>query len=317
MAETKEKTGVFTGAYAINPVNDEKIPIYIADYVLMGYGTGAIMAVPGARSSATGSSRRSSTCRSCTVVKPAQGRCAGRSRVRRRRHRDQLADHRRPADRGGQGAHHRRRSSAKATASQSVKYKLRDWLFSPAAILGRAVSDRARRAGQRVSRCDEIGAAADAAGDGGLQADRHARAAAEQGEGLADGRARRQDVSRARPTPCRSGPARAGITCATSIRRTTSASSIRRRKSTGCPSICTSAASSTRCCTCSTARFWHKVLFDLGHVSTPEPFMRLVNQGLILGEMEYHVFENGEGVPVSADRAARHRRGSDRARRRS
>ena len=43
---TKEKTGVFTGAYAINPVNDQKIPIWIADYVLMGYGTGAIMAVP-------------------------------------------------------------------------------------------------------------------------------------------------------------------------------------------------------------------------------------------------------------------------------
>jgi leucyl-tRNA synthetase len=43
----KEKTGVFTGAYAINPVNQEKIPIWIADYVLISYGTGAIMAVPG------------------------------------------------------------------------------------------------------------------------------------------------------------------------------------------------------------------------------------------------------------------------------
>jgi len=42
----KEKTGVFTGAYAINPVNQEKIPVWIADYVLMSYGTGAIMAVP-------------------------------------------------------------------------------------------------------------------------------------------------------------------------------------------------------------------------------------------------------------------------------
>ncbi len=42
----KEKTGVFTGAYAVNPVNDEKIPIWISDYVLISYGTGAIMAVP-------------------------------------------------------------------------------------------------------------------------------------------------------------------------------------------------------------------------------------------------------------------------------
>jgi leucyl-tRNA synthetase len=45
-AVDKEKTGVFTGGYAINPVNGERIPIWIADYVLMSYGTGAIMAVP-------------------------------------------------------------------------------------------------------------------------------------------------------------------------------------------------------------------------------------------------------------------------------
>ncbi len=42
----KEKTGIFTGAYAVNPVNNERIPIWIADYVMMTYGTGAIMAVP-------------------------------------------------------------------------------------------------------------------------------------------------------------------------------------------------------------------------------------------------------------------------------
>ncbi len=46
LSTEKEKTGVFTGAYAINPVNEERIPIWIADYVMMGYGTGAIMAVP-------------------------------------------------------------------------------------------------------------------------------------------------------------------------------------------------------------------------------------------------------------------------------
>ena len=42
----KKKTGVFTGAYALNPVNGQRIPIWIADYVLQSYGTGAIMAVP-------------------------------------------------------------------------------------------------------------------------------------------------------------------------------------------------------------------------------------------------------------------------------
>jgi leucyl-tRNA synthetase len=46
-AESKEKTGVFIGAYATNPANEERVPVFIADYVLAGYGTGAIMAVPG------------------------------------------------------------------------------------------------------------------------------------------------------------------------------------------------------------------------------------------------------------------------------
>ncbi|MFE7135338.1 leucine--tRNA ligase [Streptomyces sp. NPDC057638] len=45
--EHKDKTGVFTGAYALNPVTGTRIPVFVADYVLMGYGTGAIMAVPG------------------------------------------------------------------------------------------------------------------------------------------------------------------------------------------------------------------------------------------------------------------------------
>ncbi|WP_027346198.1 leucine--tRNA ligase [Hamadaea tsunoensis] len=46
-ADAKEKTGVFTGAYATNPVDGRQVPVFIADYVLAGYGTGAIMAVPG------------------------------------------------------------------------------------------------------------------------------------------------------------------------------------------------------------------------------------------------------------------------------
>ena len=46
--EGKDKTGVFTGGWAVNPVTGTRIPVFVADYVLMGYGTGAIMAVPGA-----------------------------------------------------------------------------------------------------------------------------------------------------------------------------------------------------------------------------------------------------------------------------
>jgi len=47
MLVAREKTGVFTGAYCINPINKERVPIWIADYVLVSYGTGAVMAVPG------------------------------------------------------------------------------------------------------------------------------------------------------------------------------------------------------------------------------------------------------------------------------
>ncbi|MCG8483899.1 MAG: leucine--tRNA ligase [Clostridia bacterium] len=47
MSTVREKTGVFTGAYAINPVNGDQVPVWIADYVLAGYGTGCVMAVPG------------------------------------------------------------------------------------------------------------------------------------------------------------------------------------------------------------------------------------------------------------------------------
>ncbi len=46
MADTKTVSGAFTGSYVINPVNNENVPICIADYVLAGYGTGAVMAVP-------------------------------------------------------------------------------------------------------------------------------------------------------------------------------------------------------------------------------------------------------------------------------
>ena len=46
MADAKTVSGAFTGSYVLNPLNNERVPIYIADYVLAGYGTGAVMAVP-------------------------------------------------------------------------------------------------------------------------------------------------------------------------------------------------------------------------------------------------------------------------------
>ncbi|MEV6108574.1 leucine--tRNA ligase [Streptomyces sp. NPDC051940] len=72
-AEAKDKTGVFTGEFAVNPVNGEKIPVFIADYVLMGYGTGAIMAVPAHDSRDFAFARAFELPMRC-VVEPTDGR---------------------------------------------------------------------------------------------------------------------------------------------------------------------------------------------------------------------------------------------------
>ncbi|MET9517807.1 leucine--tRNA ligase [Streptomyces sp. NPDC002994] len=72
-AEAKDKTGVFTGAYAVNPVSGEQVPVFIADYVLMGYGTGAIMAVPAHDSRDFAFARAFELPMRC-VVEPSDGR---------------------------------------------------------------------------------------------------------------------------------------------------------------------------------------------------------------------------------------------------
>ncbi|MCM2428452.1 leucine--tRNA ligase [Streptomyces sp. RKAG337] len=72
-ADAKEKTGVFTGAYAVNPVSGDEVPVFIADYVLMGYGTGAIMAVPAHDSRDFAFARAFELPMRC-VVQPSDGR---------------------------------------------------------------------------------------------------------------------------------------------------------------------------------------------------------------------------------------------------
>jgi len=72
-AEAKDKTGVFTGAFAVNPVSGDPVPVFIADYVLMGYGTGAIMAVPAHDSRDFAFARAFELPMRC-VVEPTDGR---------------------------------------------------------------------------------------------------------------------------------------------------------------------------------------------------------------------------------------------------
>ena len=130
--EGKDKTGVFTGSYATNPLTGERIPVFVADYVLMGYGTGAIMAVPGQDDARLGVRRE---------VRPPDRphRPAARGRLGRRARSSATASRstaptsdlaRRPARRRGQGAHHRLARGARGSARRPISYQLRDWLFS-------------------------------------------------------------------------------------------------------------------------------------------------------------------------------------------
>ena len=172
----KEKTGVFTGATATNPVNGKQIPIWIADYVLASYGTGAIMAVP-AHDERDFEFAKKFGIPIVQVVAPADG-VAARSGpgVHRRRRGRQLGAARRPAHARGEEEDHRRAGGARRRQGRGQLPAARLGVLAPA-LLGRAdpahpLPERRRRAGAR-------GAAAGAAARRrALRADRHGRVAA-------------------------------------------------------------------------------------------------------------------------------------------
>ena len=163
----KDKTGVFTGAYAINPANGGKIPIWIADYVLAGYGTGAIMAVPGT-TSATSSSREKFSLPVIRTVQPPADFDGASAWLG-----DGTVDQQRLLERP-----ERRAAKAKmiewlereGKGERRVNYKLRDWLFSRQRYWGEPLSDHVRRR-QAAERRGERAAGA-AARARGLQTER-------------------------------------------------------------------------------------------------------------------------------------------------
>ncbi len=121
----REKTGVFTGAYAINPANNQKTPIWIADYVLAGYGTGAIMAVPAHDERDNEFAKKFDIAITEVVKSPkkVEGCFTGEGVM------------------VNSGKYDRRKSSdtreeivrdlaSKGQAREKVTYKLRDWIFS-------------------------------------------------------------------------------------------------------------------------------------------------------------------------------------------
>ncbi len=296
MMDAKEKTGVFIGAYAINPVNNEKIPIYIADYVLMGYGTGAIMAVP-AHDERDFEFAKKFDLPIKQVVKPLTGEAHAE-----RAFTDEgiainspMIDGKTTKD---AKEHITTVLESDGVAHKSVKYKLRDWLFS-----------RQRYWGEPFPiLLDE--------NDGAYALDEK------------DLPLLLPEMEDFKPTGTPEPP----LSKAKDWIRVTRDGERLSRETNTMPQWAGSCWYYLRYCDPKNkerfvdpakekywmpvdlyvggvehavlhllyARFWHKVLFDLGHVSSREPFMRLVNQGLILGEMEFHSFENPDGKLVSA-----------------
>ena len=131
-AAAEEKTGVFTGLHAVNPVNGERIPIYVADYVLTDYGTGAIMAVP-AHDQRDFDFARAFDLPIRQVVRPADGEVDESERVRRA-HRGrgarQLGRVRRAAGARGRPADRRAAREREGRGRFAVNFRLRDWGFS-------------------------------------------------------------------------------------------------------------------------------------------------------------------------------------------
>ena len=235
--------------------------------------------------------------------RPARRRPSPSPASRSTRRNDEISP-RRPADRRGEGGDHRLARRDAGSASKTINYKLRDWLFSrqrywgePFPILLDERRPRPRRPRVRAAR--------PAARAGRLPPLGQARAAAGQGDGVGP---LLREGSAARPTRCPSGPGRAGTTSATSTRRTTEQPWDPELERYWMPVDLYVGGAEHAVLHLLYSRFWHKVLFDRGHVSTPEPFQKLVNQGMILGETEYTGYRDDAGRWVSDVRGRGDRR---------
>lgn len=296
MMETKKKTGVFTGGYAVNPINEAKVPVYIADYVLMGYGTGAIMAVP-AHDERDFEFAKQFNLPIVQVVKPAnrdvkENECFAEEGIAIN---SEVIN-------GLPTAQAKEQIIAtlerEGTGKGTVKYKLRDWLFS-----------RQRYWGEPFPIV--------------LDSEGNAHAIDESELPL-----RLPEMADFKPTGTPEPPlskAKEWINVSPGFTRETNtmpqwAGSCwyylryidpkndqrfvdpeKEKYWMGNGGVDLYVGGVEHAVLhLLYARFWHKVLFDLGHVSSPEPFKKLVNQGLILGEMEYHFFEDESGKPITA-----------------
>jgi len=289
----KGKTGVFIGAHAINPVNDEKIPIWIADYVLASYGTGAIMAVPGHDERDLEFAQKFELDVHAVVQAPEGVESVGFvgdgvsmnsgfiSGLPTPEAKAKIIDW----------------LEGKECGRRTINFKLRDWLFSrqrywgePFPIVWREGYHEALQESDLPllpPQLDDYKPTAD--GDPPL-----ARAA--DWVNLPDGTTRETNTM----------PQWAG-SCWYYLRYLDALNE--KRFVDGAAEKYWMGGNGVDLYVGGTehavlhllyARFWHKVLFDLGHVSTAEPFYKLVNQGIILG-MDGQKMSKSRGNVINPD----------------
>ena len=300
----KEKSGVFTGAYAINPVNGEKIPIWIADYVLASYGTGAIMAVP-AHDTRDFEFAKKFNLPVIQVVQPNDAKTDWQNFTD-----DGIAVNSGFIT-GLPTPEAKKKISAwleeKNLGKKTINYKLRDWLFSRQRYWGEPFpivwkKDAAGNLYHEALPESSLPLLPPSLEDYKPTADgQPPLARAKDWLHLPDGSIRETNTMPQWAGSCwyylryldakNSGAFVGkevesywlGSVAAVCDRRKDGADTAPLQKIT--PGVDLYVGGTEHAVLhLLYARFWHKVLFDLGHVSTPEPFFKLVNQGIILGE---------------------------------
>ncbi len=275
----KEKTGVFTGGYTINPVNGERIPIWVADYVVMGYGTGAIMAVP-AHDTRDLEFAHKFQLPVRIVVQPPSGNAEGFVG-------DGIA-----VNSGLITGLPTREAKKKITAwlkeknlgTATVNYKLRDWLFSRQRYWGEPIP---------IVHCAKCGTVPVPENELPLQLPEmkdytptgNAEPPLAKATGWVNCKCPKCGGAGQRET--NTMPQWAG-SCWYYLRyidpKNDAAFVAKDKEQYWMPVDLYVGGAEHAVLHLLYSRFWHKVLFDIGHTSTPEPFMRLENQGMILGE---------------------------------
>jgi leucyl-tRNA synthetase len=301
---TKTKTGVFTGSSAINPVNGKPIPIWVADYVLISYGTGAIMAVPAHDTRDFEFARQFQLPVIC-VVDPGQNPEVDRDRV--------LAGEEIFAGDGiavGSGEYDGRPTSqfkAAITADlhrqglgkAAVNYKLRDWLFSRQRFWGEPfpilheLDERGEPTGLLCALDpSELPLDLPQLDDykpHGRPEPPLAKAPASWLYVQRNGKRYRRETN---TMPQWAGSCWYFLRFIDPHNHTTFVDP--QKEASWMPVDLYVGGAEHAVLHLLYSRFWHHVLFDRGYVSTSEPFQRLINQGMILGEMEFVGYHDGQ-----------------------